>query len=257
MTLAIPRDRAGTFDPKLIAKYQRRFPDFDEKIISMYARGMSTRDIQAHVGELYGIEISPELVSAVTDAVLDEVVAWQYRPLEPVYGDGVFRRAAHEDPRRRARTQQGRLPFVTQADALAVTGLELGAGVIALSILLPIAGLWWPPETVSPFVVPDFRDAVLLLVLALGLTLLPFALSLVALRHISAFTTQLAINLEPVYAILLAIPLLGEQRELTATFYFGVAILLAAVIVHFLVDRPRTLEHPEALATAEAKRIVD
>lgn len=85
LELAIPRDRQGRFEPALIAKYQRRFPGFDQKVIALYARGMSTRDIQAHLRELYGIEISPELVSAVTDAVLEEVAAWQARPLEPVY----------------------------------------------------------------------------------------------------------------------------------------------------------------------------
>lgn len=85
LELSIPRDRHGRFEPQLIAKYQRRFPGFDEKIIAMYARGMSTRDIQAHLLELYGTEISAELVSAVTDSVLDEVGAWQSRPLEPVY----------------------------------------------------------------------------------------------------------------------------------------------------------------------------
>ena len=81
MTLSIPRDRAGTFDPKLIAKYQRRFPNFDDKIISMYARGMSVREIRGHLEELYGIEVSPDLISAVTDAVLEEVGEWQNRPL--------------------------------------------------------------------------------------------------------------------------------------------------------------------------------
>ncbi len=85
LELAIPRDRQGRFEPALIARYQRRFPGFDQKIIALYARGMTTPDIQAHLRELYGIEISPELVSAVTDAVLDEVSAWQARPLEPVY----------------------------------------------------------------------------------------------------------------------------------------------------------------------------
>ena len=65
MTLSVPRDRAGTFDPKLIAKYQRRFPDFDDKIISMYARGMTVREIRGHLEELYGIEVSPDLISAV------------------------------------------------------------------------------------------------------------------------------------------------------------------------------------------------
>jgi putative transposase len=83
--LEIPRDRRGTFEPQLIAKYQRRFPGFDEKIISMYGRGMSTRDIQAHVRELYGIEASPQLISTITDAVLEEVKQWQGRPLEALY----------------------------------------------------------------------------------------------------------------------------------------------------------------------------
>lgn len=83
--LSVPRDRASTFDPQLIGKYQRRFPGFDEKIISMYARGMSTREITGHLRELYGIEVSADLISAVTDAVLDEVAAWQIRPLEAVY----------------------------------------------------------------------------------------------------------------------------------------------------------------------------
>jgi len=83
--LDIPRDRQSTFDPQLIAKYQRRFPGFDEKIISMYARGMSVREIVGHLRDLYGVDVSPELISAVTDAVLDEVATWQARPLEPVY----------------------------------------------------------------------------------------------------------------------------------------------------------------------------
>ena len=85
ITLDIPRDRSGTFDPKLIAKYQRRFPEFDEKIISMYARGMSVREIRGHLEDLYGIDVSPDLISAVTDAVLDEVNEWQNRPLELCY----------------------------------------------------------------------------------------------------------------------------------------------------------------------------
>lgn len=83
--IEVPRDRAGSFDPQLIAKYQRRFPGFDDKIISMYARGMSTREISGHLRELYGIEASAELISTVTDAVLDEVAAWQQRPLDPAY----------------------------------------------------------------------------------------------------------------------------------------------------------------------------
>src|SRR3954467_4279293 len=83
--LEVPRDRQATFDPQLIAKYQRRFPGFDDTVVSMYARGMSTREIQGHLRELYGIEVSPYLISAVTDAVLEEIAAWQARPLEPVY----------------------------------------------------------------------------------------------------------------------------------------------------------------------------
>jgi putative transposase len=85
LQVSIPRDRHGTFEPQLIAKYQRRFPGFDEKIVSMYARGMSVRDIQGHLRDLYGIEASPQLISTVTDAVLEEVGRWQSRPLDPLY----------------------------------------------------------------------------------------------------------------------------------------------------------------------------
>jgi putative transposase len=81
----VPRDRLSTFDPQLIAKYQRRFPGFDDKIVSMYGRGMSVREIQGHLRELYGVEVSPDLVSAVTDAVLEEIAEWQNRPLEALY----------------------------------------------------------------------------------------------------------------------------------------------------------------------------
>jgi putative transposase len=83
--LSVPRDRQASFDPQLIARYQRRFPGFDDKIISMYARGMSNREIVGHLHDLYGIDVSPDLISAVTDAVLEEVAAWQARPLEPTY----------------------------------------------------------------------------------------------------------------------------------------------------------------------------
>src|SRR3982075_1406388 len=82
LELAIPRDRHGRCDPVLIGKYRRRFAGFDDKIIALYARGMRTREIAAHGGELYGVEISPDLVSAVTDAVLEEAAAWQRRGLE-------------------------------------------------------------------------------------------------------------------------------------------------------------------------------
>ena len=101
------------------------------------------------------------------------------------------------------------------------------------------------------------HDALLLLALSLACTLLPFTLSLVALRHMSAFAAQLAVNLEPVYAIVLAILLLGEQHELTPRFYAGVAIILGAVLLYPLISRAQPLRHPEVLATAEAKGAAD
>ena len=85
LEIDVPRDRQSSFEPQLIAKYQRRFPGFDDKIISMYARGMSTREITGHLHDLYGIDVSPDLISTVTDAVLDEVAIWLQRPLDPVY----------------------------------------------------------------------------------------------------------------------------------------------------------------------------
>jgi putative transposase len=85
LELSIPRDRHGRFDPILIGKYRRRFAGFDDKIIALYARGMTTREIAQHIGELYGTEISPDLVSAVTDSVLEDVAAWQNRGLEASY----------------------------------------------------------------------------------------------------------------------------------------------------------------------------
>ena len=83
--ITIPRDRSGTFEPQFIPKGQSRFDGFDEKILSMYARGLSTRDIQGQLQDLYGVEVSPTLVSTVTDAVIDEVRLWQSRPLDMVY----------------------------------------------------------------------------------------------------------------------------------------------------------------------------
>jgi hypothetical protein len=109
MTLSVPRDRAGTFDPKLIAKYQRRFPDFDNKIISMYARGMTVREIRGHLEELYGIEVSPDLISAVTDAVLDEVCGMAEPTARSLLPSSVLRCHSGQGPRRRLRAQQGDL----------------------------------------------------------------------------------------------------------------------------------------------------
>ena len=83
--IEVPRDREGSFEPQLIPKHQRHFDGFDDKILSMYARGMSVREIRAHLEEIYGVEVSPDLISRVTDAVVDEMTAWQSRPLERVY----------------------------------------------------------------------------------------------------------------------------------------------------------------------------
>lgn len=83
--IAVPRDRLSTFDPQLIAKYRRRLPGFDEKIVSMYARGMTVREIRGHLDEIYGLDVSPDLISAVTDEILEEVAEWQNRPLETMY----------------------------------------------------------------------------------------------------------------------------------------------------------------------------
>jgi drug/metabolite transporter (DMT)-like permease len=120
--------------------------------------------------------------------------------------------------------------LVHHADALAVTALELAAGALLLTIFGPLLG----PAT---FQLPSLHDAILLLILAVGCTILPFTLALIALRHLSAFATQLAVNLEPVYAIILGSVLLHEHRELGPLFYGGVAIILGAVLTYPLLVR--------------------
>ena len=85
LPIEVPRDRNGSFEPQLIPKHQTRWSGFDDKILSLYARGMTVREIQAHLEEMYGTEVSPSLISSVTDAVADEVKAWQSRPLDPLY----------------------------------------------------------------------------------------------------------------------------------------------------------------------------
>lgn len=85
LVVRVPRDRDGTFTPKIVPKNARRLPGFDQKLLSLYARGMTTRDIQAHLEELYGTEVSPQLISEVTEAVMEQAKAWQARPLEAVY----------------------------------------------------------------------------------------------------------------------------------------------------------------------------
>ncbi len=117
--------------------------------------------------------------------------------------------------------------YIGRADALTVTGIEMGAGALFLTCVGPLL-----PAGEVLFAMPSQRDILLLLALSMGCTLLPFTLGLVAMRQLSAFSTALALNLEPVYAILLAIVLLDEQRELTWPFYLGVAIILAVVLLH-------------------------
>ncbi|MFT3755755.1 MAG: IS256 family transposase [Pseudoxanthomonas sp.] len=85
LRIEVPRNRAGTFEPQLIPKHERRFAGFDERIVSMYARGMTVREIQGHLAEMYSVEVSPEFISKVTDEVMAEVTAWQSRPLEAMY----------------------------------------------------------------------------------------------------------------------------------------------------------------------------
>jgi putative transposase len=100
MVVQVPRDRNATFEPQIVRKHQRRFAGFDDKIISMYARGMSTREIQGHLEEMYGVEVSPALISEVTDAVVEELKGWQSRALEPLYPilflDALYVKIRHE-----------------------------------------------------------------------------------------------------------------------------------------------------------------
>ncbi len=143
--------------------------------------------------------------------------------------------------------------MVESGDPLTVTFIELGTGTVFLTLLAPLL-----PHQGALFVLPDAHDTVLLLVLAFGCTLLPFSLALVALRHMSAFGTQMVTNLEPVYAIVLAILLLGEQHELDGWFYLGVTVILAAVFVHPLLNRKRRItQQPELMGTTESHSMVD
>ena len=100
--IKVPRDRNGTFEPKLIKKRQRRLEGFDDKVLALYSRGLSTRDIQGQLEELYGVEVSPTLISNVTNAVMDDVRAWQSRPLSAVYPilyfDALFVKSRQEGP---------------------------------------------------------------------------------------------------------------------------------------------------------------
>jgi transposase-like protein len=96
-----PRDRDGGFSPKIVKKRQRRFEGFGEKILALHSRGLSTRDIQARIAEIYGVHVGRGLVSRLTDAVMDDARAWQQRPLDDIYPGRLSRRPGPEDPRRR------------------------------------------------------------------------------------------------------------------------------------------------------------
>ncbi|MDE2148389.1 MAG: DMT family transporter [Gammaproteobacteria bacterium] len=138
--------------------------------------------------------------------------------------------------------------LVGAADALTITALELGAGWLLLSLPLALSGGWRLPDT---------HDAWLLVTLAYACTLLPFSLSLVALRQLSAFSVQMAVNLEPVYAVLLAVPIFGEQRQLSIGFYGGLALILGALFAQPLLKRPRGLADAATLAVEEGKSLGD
>ncbi len=137
--------------------------------------------------------------------------------------------------------------YVSGADPLTVTALELGTGTLLLTALAPLMPVVFPAFAGNPFALPSLHDFGLLLALSLACTLLPFALVLVALRQLNAYAVQLITNLEPVYAIVLAALLLGEQRQLTPLFYLGVAIILAAVFLQPVLERLR--RGPPAPAT--------
>ena len=127
---------------------------------------------------------------------------------------------------------------IAHSDPLTMTFLEMAAGVLILSIATPLLSDVVPLFATPLLVWPNAHDLMYLLLLAAACTLLPYALSLVALRHMSAFNAQLAVNLEPVYTVLLAIVLLNEQRELGTSFYLGVAILVASVFAPLLFKSP-------------------
>jgi putative transposase len=103
-----PRDRDGSFSPKIVKKRQRRFEGFDDKILALYARGMSTRDIEAHIAEIYGVHIGRDLISKVTDAVMDDARAWQQRPLDDIYPVVFLDALVLKIPRRSSRPRRCR-----------------------------------------------------------------------------------------------------------------------------------------------------
>jgi drug/metabolite transporter (DMT)-like permease len=143
--------------------------------------------------------------------------------------------------------------FVGDSDALTVTGVEMAAGVVTLSII----ALALPPSQ-SPYVLPTQHDVLLLIGLAIGCTIVPFALSLVAMRKLSAYSAMLAINMEPVYAVALASVLLAEQRELRPSFYLGVAIMVTVIFGHpFWMSRAQRAQSRAALNSPETSKNIE
>lgn len=136
--------------------------------------------------------------------------------------------------------------YIDGADPKVVTALELGAGTLFMTLALPML-----PHEGTIYLLPAARDAWLMVVFVVFCTALPFTLSLVALRHLSAFVAQMAVNLEPIYAVALAAVLLGETKELTTQFYLGVAILFMAVFLPPLVTRLRGKRQPADASIVE------
>jgi len=150
--------------------------------------------------------------------------------------------------------------MVDGGDPLTVTALELGAGTLTLTLLAPLMPMLVPAFAGPLLVLPSGMDAFWLVLLALACTLFPFALCLVALRHLSAFTAQLSVNLEPIYAIVLAAVLFAEQQELSGRFYAGVLIILGVVFAQGLLARGRKQaqpEHAETLGVSESRQVAD
>jgi hypothetical protein len=110
ITIDVPRDRNGTFEPKIVPKRARRLGQIDEMILSLYSRGMSTRDIEAHLFDVYGVRASRELISNVTDVVADEIEIWRNRPVDEVYPNCLCRRVADQGPGQGRGYDQDRLP---------------------------------------------------------------------------------------------------------------------------------------------------
>src|SRR5690606_4074700 len=150
--------------------------------------------------------------------------------------------------------------MVDGGDPLTVTGLELGAGTLVLTLLAPLMPLLVPAFAGPLLVLPSAQDGAWLVLLSLACTLFPFALCLVALRHLSAFTAQLSVNLEPIYEIVLAAVIFDEQQERSARVYVGVAIILGVVFAQGLLAGRRGrghAEHAELLGVSESRQVAE